>query len=445
MKVNEILKLKATDLNHNGYGVARHNNLVVFVPYLLKNEEANVKIISVKKNYSFGVIDKITKPSKDRVEPVCKHYYECGGCSLLHLNYEAQLKHKLDSAQRTLKKLGNIDLEIKDIYGKDQYHYRNKVQMFYSQDKQIYSGFYQEQTHDVFKLEECYLQTKTASKISVTLDKILNKYQVPIYNEKTKAGLLRAILIRNNQKGEYVVVLISKEDKINNLDRIVKELVKEHPEIIQVHLNVNSKSTNVILGSKTKELYFKKKFIEEIFDLKFELNYNSFFQINYDVMLMLYKEIVDKVKNLKIKKAIDAYCGVGTISLLLSKYVSEVIGIEVVFEAIKNADNNKKINNIKNAKFILGKTEEKLLSINNIDLLVVDPPRKGLEDSLIDTIKQKEIKHIIYVSCNEATLARDLGLLKDEYNVKEIKAFDMFPNTNSLECLAYLERKPKVK
>jgi len=445
MKVNEVLKLKATDLNHNGYGVARHNNLVVFVPYLLKNEEANVKIISVKKNYSFGVIDKITKPSKDRVEPVCKHYYECGGCSLLHLNYEAQLKHKLDSAQRTLKKLGNIDLEIKDIYGKDQYHYRNKVQMFYSQAKQIYSGFYQEQSHDVFKLEECFLQTKTASKISVTLDKILNKYQVPIYNEKTKAGLLRAILIRNNQKGEYVVVLISKEDKINNLDRIVKELVKEHPEIIQVHLNVNSKSTNVILGSKTKELYFKKKFIEEIFDLKFELNYNSFFQINYDVMLILYQEIVDKVKNLKIKKAIDAYCGVGTISLLLSKYVSEVIGIEVVFEAIKNADNNKKINNIKNAKFILGKTEEKLLSINNIDLLVVDPPRKGLEDSLIDTIKQKEIKHIIYVSCNEATLARDLGLLKDEYNVKEIKAFDMFPNTNSLECLAYLERKPKVK
>jgi len=354
MKVNEVLKLKATDLNHNGYGVARHNNLVVFVPYLLKNEEANVKIISVKKNYSFGVIDKITKPSKDRVEPVCKHYYECGGCSLLHLNYEAQLKHKLDSAQRTLKKLGNIDLEIKDIYGKDQYHYRNKVQMFYSQDKQIYSGFYQEQTHDVFKLEECYLQTKTASKISVTLDKILNKYQVPIYNEKTKAGLLRAILIRNNQKGEYVVVLISKEDKINNLDRIVKELVKEHPEIIQVHININSKST-------------------------------------------------------------------------------------------KNADNNKKINNIKNAKFILGKTEEKLQSINNIDLLVVDPPRKGLEDSLIDTIKQKEIKHIIYVSCNEATLARDLGLLKDEYNIKEIKAFDMFPNTNSLECLAYLERKPKAK
>ena len=187
MKVNEVLKLKATDLNHNGYGVARHNNLVVFVPYLLKNEEANVKIISVKKNYSFGVIDKITKPSKDRVEPVCKHYYECGGCSLLHLNYEAQLKHKLDSAQRTLKKLGNIDLEIKDIYGKDQYHYRNKVQMFYSQAKQIYSGFYQEQSHDVFKLEECFLQTKTASKISATLDKILNKYQVPIYNEKTKA------------------------------------------------------------------------------------------------------------------------------------------------------------------------------------------------------------------------------------------------------------------
>ncbi len=221
--------------------------------------------------------------------------------------------------------------------------------------------------------------------------------------------------------------------------------MKEHPEIIQVHININSKSTNVILGSKTKELYFKKKFIEEIFDLKFELNYNSFFQINYDVMLMLYQEIVDKVKNLKIKKAIDAYCGVGTISLLLSKYVSEVIGIEVVFEAIKNADNNKKINNIKNAKFILGKTEEKLQSINNIDLLVVDPPRKGLEDSLIDTIKQKEIKHIIYVSCNEATLARDLGLLKDEYNIKEIKAFDMFPNTNSLECLAYLERKPKAK
>ena len=443
MKVNEVLKLKATDLNFNGYGVARHNNVVVFVPYLLKDEEADVKLISVKKNYCFGEIQKLTKKSPDRVEPVCKHYYECGGCSLLHLEYEAQLKHKLDSAQRTLKKLGNIDLKINGIYGKDQYHYRNKVQMFYCLDKEVYSGFYQKETHNVFKLEECFLQTNTASKISVSLDKILNKYQVPIYNEKTKAGLLRAVLIRNNQKGEYVVVLISKENKIANLDRIIKELIKEHPEVIQVHLNINSKSTNVILGSKTKELYFKKKFIEEINGLKFELAYNSFFQINYDVMLMLYQEIIEKVKSLKVKRAVDAYCGVGTISLLLAKYVKEVIGIEVVFEAIKNADNNKAINNIKNAKFILGKTEEKLEQINNIDLLVVDPPRKGLDESLIETIKQKDIKHLIYVSCNEATLARDLGLLKDYYNVKEIKAFDMFPNTNSLELLTYLERKSK--
>lgn len=444
MKINEKYNVLCVDLTHDGLGVCKIDNFSVFVKYLLPNEEALIKITKLGKSYGYGEIVSLEKKSASRVDPICKHYYDCGGCDLLHMNYEYQLQFKKKMAEETFKRLGNLEIKVNNIYGMENpLNYRNKVQVFFEGRENIISGFYQSKTHKVFSLEECFIQTDTASLIAKNFTALANKYNLTSYDEVTKKGVLRSLLIRNNNIGEYIVVIIVRHDIENVLIEIWEELKKLHPNIIQFIMNINHKETNKILGKKDKLIFHQKMFYEVVNNIKYALDYKSFFQINYIQMKNLFEKVSSYITK-EDKYVVDGYCGVGAIALQLADKVKKVYGIEIVEEAIGNANLNKEINNINNVEFILGKTEDEIERIKNIDCIIVDPPRKGLDIALVNAIIEKKIKKIIYVSCNVATLARDLEILEKQYNIIEVNAFDLFPNTKGLEMCCLLTIKNEI-
>ncbi|HHX79410.1 MAG TPA: 23S rRNA (uracil(1939)-C(5))-methyltransferase RlmD [Acholeplasmataceae bacterium] len=441
MKINEKFNVLCVDLTHDGLGVCKIDNFSIFVKYLLPGEEALIKIIKINKSYGFGEIINLINKSINRIEPICKHYYECGGCDLLHMNYESQLEFKKKMAEESFKRLANLDLQVNNIYGMDEpFYYRNKVQVFFDTTDKLISGFYQSKTHKVFSLEECFIQTDTASMIVQDFTKLANKFNLTSYNETTKKGVLRSMLIRNNSFGEYVVVIIVRHDIHAALNEIGEELKTIYPNIIQLVMNINSKETNKILGKKDKIIFHNKMLYEEVNDIKYVLDYRAFFQVNHIQMINLFNKVKSYITK-EDQKVVDGYCGVGAIALQIADKVQKVFGIEIIEEAIGNANINKEKNNIKNVEFILGKTEEKIKDIKNIDCIIIDPPRKGLDIELINAIIDKQIKKIIYISCNVSTLARDLALLDEKYDIVEVNAFDLFPNTKGLEMCSLLTLK----
>lgn len=445
MKINENFNVSCVDLTHDGLGVCKIDNFSIFVKYLLPGEEAKIKITKLSKSYGFGEIVELVKKSNNRIEPICKHYYECGGCDLLHMKYEYQLEFKKKMAEESFKRLGNLDLEVSKIYGMDNpLYYRNKVQVFFGSTDKVISGFYQSKTHQVFSMEECFIQTDVASNIVKDFTRLANKYNLSGYNETSKRGVLRSMLIRNNSAGEYIVVIIVRHNIETALKDIGEELRELYPNIIQFIMNINRKDTNKILGRKDKIIFYNKMLYEVVNDIKYVLDYKSFFQINHVQMVNLFNKVNSYITK-EDKIVVDGYCGVGAITLQLAKKVEKVIGIEIIEEAIDNANLNKEKNNITNVDFILGKTEEKINDIKNIDCIVVDPPRKGLDIKLINAIIEKKINKMIYVSCNVATLARDLAILNKAYNIIEVNAFDLFPNTKGLEICCLLTFKKESK
>jgi 23S rRNA (uracil1939-C5)-methyltransferase len=441
MKINEKFNVLCVDLTHDGLGVCKIDNFSIFVKYLLPNEEALIKITKINKSFGFGEIINIYKESVNRIEPICKHYYECGGCDLLHVNYKYQLEFKKKMAEESFKRLGNLDLKVDNIYGMNEpLFYRNKVQVFFDMNDKLISGFYQSKTHKVFSLEECFIQTDTASMIVKDFTRLANKYNLTSYDETLKKGILRSMLIRSNSACEYIIVIIVRHDIEVALKNIAEELKRLYPNIIQFIMNLNYKETNTILGKKDKIIFYNKMLYEVVNNIKYVIDYKSFFQINYVQMVKLFNKVKDYI-TIYDKTVVDGYCGVGAISLQVANKVNKVFGIEIVEEAITNANLNKEINNIKNVDFILGKTEKQLKAIKNIDCIIVDPPRKGLDIELVNSIVDKKINKIIYVSCNVATLARDLAVFNKNYNIIEVNAFDLFPHTKGLEMCCLLTLK----
>ena len=367
LEVGKKYTAECVDLNHDGMGVFKVNGFTVFALNSIIGEVALLEIEKVNSNYAQAKILEIKKKSKDRVTPICKQFLECGGCDLMHMKYSKQLEFKENMGKETLRRIGDlqtVDKVCEGIIGtdNDNYHYRNKVQIPFSKiGKKTVCGFYKKKTHFIIPLEECYIQPQTCNEIAKFVKNLANEYGIDGYVENQKTGILKHLLIRKNSFNEYMVILVTRSEKINCLDEVVKKITNRYPEVKSILLNIQEKDTNVILGSKTVVLYGKDELIDELLGYKFKLSHRSFFQINHNQTEKLYLTVKEFASFNKNDIVLDAYCGVGSIGITLSQSVKKVYGIEVVPEAVENAKENAKINGIDNITFYTGKVEEVII------------------------------------------------------------------------------------
>lgn len=451
IKKNEEYIINISGMGYDGEGIGKVENFTVFIPGAIEGETAKVKILSVKKNYGYGKLMDIIKPSEKRVAPVCPSFGKCGGCSIQHLDYSYQLQIKRKRVEDALERIGKLGrITVHNTIGMDNpYDYRNKVQLPVGEDKNgnIVVGFYAPRSHNIIDIDTCFIQEEVSHKVVQLIKAWMNKYHIKPYNEEKHNGLVRHIMVRKGFKtGEVMVVIVTNGDKLPNKDELIKSLVDNIEGIHSIIQNVNSKRTNVILGSKCKTLWGQDHITDYIENFKFNISPLSFFQVNPVQTEVLYRKALEYADLKGDEVVFDAYCGTGTISLFLSQKSKKVYGVEIIKEAIENARENSKVNNINNAEFIVGKSEEeipKLISKGIIpDVVVVDPPRKGCEKTLIESICKSNPKKVVYVSCDPGTLARDLAIFHElGYKTEEVQPVDMFPQTRHVETVVGLRRK----
>ncbi|MBR0461091.1 MAG: 23S rRNA (uracil(1939)-C(5))-methyltransferase RlmD [Erysipelotrichaceae bacterium] len=434
---NDILELECIDITVDGQGVCRKDGLVVFVKEMIPGEKGLVKIIAEKKNCAYGIIDELTLSSPYRIKPDCPIAYKCGGCDYRYIAYDHQLVLKKRVLEATFRNMG-LDVHVNDIIKcDDPYHYRNKVQVPVRDHK---FGFYRKFSNDIVEFDTCYTETELANNIFNDVKKIIRQLRTDSY--------FRHILIKHAQgTGEVMLGLIVRDFKVPDIDKLVETITDTHDCIKSVILNKNDREDNVILGEEEKVLYGRNYIIDEFEGLRFRIAFKSFYQVNYQQMIKLYKLARDLAKPDKDTRLLDLYSGIGTISLFMAGYCREVTGVEIVKEAVDNAIENARMNSIDNAKFYLDDARADLSKyLIDKDVVIVDPPRKGLSEKLINSLIKSGINRVVYISCNPATLARDLVLLKDDYDFSEIHPVDMFPFTTHVECVALLKRiEQKVK
>ncbi|MBM4764431.1 23S rRNA (uracil(1939)-C(5))-methyltransferase RlmD [Bacillus sp. B15-48] len=449
MELKQTFPLTIKRLGINGEGVGYFKRHVVFVPGALPGEEVVAEVTKVHPKYSEARIKKIRRPSEHRVKPVCPVYEECGGCQLQHLDYSQQLKEKRDIVVQALErhtKLPVAELEIRETIGMDEpWEYRNKSQFQVSmnQSGKILAGLYGVDSHKLVNIEQCAVQHPATTKATNIVKAILQDLKIQIYNERTGKGLVRTIVARTGvQSGELQIVLITTKKDIPKKELILQEIKKRLPEVTSVVQNVNGVKTSLIFGNETETLEGNAFIQETLGDLQFELSARTFFQLNPEQTVRLYDE-VKKAANLSGKeKIVDAYCGVGTIGLWLANVASEVRGMDVIPESIEDARKNASKHEIKHAKYEVGKAEQWLPKWAKEgwkpDVIIVDPPRTGCDETFLNTVLKIKPKKFIYVSCNPSTLAKDIATLSKHYKVGYIQPVDMFPHTSHVECVAQL-------
>lgn len=452
IKKNDVFTCVIEDLGSTGEGIARIDNFVIFIDGALIGEKCKIKILKSKKNYGYGKIIDILEPSENRVIPRCNVYSKCGGCNLQHLNYEGQLKYKEDKLKSCLEKIGGFkNIKIDNIVSSNNYNYRNKSQFPIRKiDDKAQIGFYAKNSHRLIPCIDCSIQNEINKEINNVLLEYLDSNNISCYDEITQKGILRHIVIRVGTKTkEIMVCLVINSSNINvlkNKEKLIENLCKIE-NLKSIVVNFNTKNTNVILGDRVETLWGKSYIEDYIDNIKFRISPLSFYQVNSIQAEKMYKKVIEIANISKDDVVLDAYCGIGTISLCISKYAKKVYGIEIVEQAIKDAQENARINNIENTDFIVGKSEEVIKEFvrnkDKIDIVVVDPPRKGCDIVMLNNILELNPKKIIYVSCDPATLSRDLKILceDDNYKLDFIQPFDMFPNTYHVETVCLLNKK----
>ncbi|XMB66855.1 23S rRNA (uracil(1939)-C(5))-methyltransferase RlmD [Mycoplasmatota bacterium zrk1] len=423
---NKYYKVEIIDYTYDGLGVGKVDNFPIFVSNAVMGEILIVEITNLKKNLAFGKIVEIINGVKERVESKCKYYGECGGCHLMHMSYQEQLRFKTNHVKETLKRIGGVDTKINSCVGMEHpYNYRNKLIIPFADNK---AGLYKKGTHDIIDIEECHILNREG------LDIIKFIKKLPV------SKLIRNVLIRNSYyKDQFMLVIISRmEIKLDDLS----EILKEFPNIVSIINNINNENTNVILGKKSKVLYGEDFYVDYLLENVYKINHKSFYQINSEQTEKLYKKAIESV-SLKNKVVVDAYSGIGSIGLSFAKNAKRVYGIEVVEAAVESARENAKNNEVDNIEFYLGKAEEVISNVisNEVDVVITDPPRKGCGEAFLQSLIDNNIDDIVYISCNVSTLARDIKFLNDYYDVIEVTPFDMFPQTFHVECCAVLKRK----
>lgn len=438
-----------TGMTHEGQGVGKVEGFTVFVDDALQGEQVEVKIVKVNKNFAFGKLLGIIEIAAARIEPFCEAYRHCGGCNLQHLDYKAQLDYKTDLVRENIKRIGKLhDITIHNTIGMDNpFNYRNKAQFpTATVDGKVVTGFYAKRSHEVIDSSECRIQDDVSDRIRRIIGRFIEDKNISVYDEKTGKGLLRHIVTRVGFKsGEVMVVLVINGKELPNRAELTGQLVSEIPAVKSIFLNVNTGNTNVVLGNRNIKIFGSDTIIDSIGEYKFHISPLSFFQVNPVQTEVLYRKALDYAALTGNETVFDLYCGIGTISLFLSEKARKVYGVEVVEDAVRDAKRNAELNGVENVEFLTGEAEKLIPEMYGkgvrADVVVVDPPRKGCGEELLKTLVEMKPERIVYVSCNPATLARDLGYLAENgFRVVEVQPVDMFPWTVHVEVIILLQR-----
>ncbi len=452
MNKNEIYDLEIIDNGPSFEGIAKKDGNVVFIPGSIIGENINTKIIKVNKNYSIGKIENINTKSQYRAEPFCEVYKSCGGCSSQHIEYDFQLIMKRNMVKTLLEKQKINYKKLNNTIGMGMpYYYRNKVQypVRIDKDGSTKIGFYSKGSHRIIENNCCYIQNRVIDILSKNVFDELIKLNFVGYDEEKNTGDIRHILIRRGYHTQetMVIIIVNKKELLRDsrFNTLVQNLIEKNDNIDSIFLNLNNSKTNEILGDQTRKLFGNDYISDYIGEYSYKISPKSFFQVNTLQAEVLYSELKRKL-NLKGDEVLfDLYSGVGSIGIFLSNSAKKVYGIEIEATAVEMANINLEVNNVNNAEYIAGSVEDKIVEFKNRnihpDVIVVDPPRKGLDEKSIEYILEFKPKKIGYVSCNPATLARDLKLLSDKYDIEEITPVDMFPYTDHVECVSLLSLK----
>ncbi|MGG7325680.1 23S rRNA (uracil(1939)-C(5))-methyltransferase RlmD [Clostridium baratii] len=454
VKKNEEYILDIISEGYEGEGVAKLSGYPIFIQGALKGEKVKVKIVKANKNFAYGKLIEILESSEGREEPKCKHFKRCGGCKIQHMNYKTQLDFKYERVKDCIKKIGGLNEElVKYPIGMEDhpYRYRNKVQLPIGMvNGKLSVGFYAPRSHDIIDIDECLIQDEDGDKVARITKEWALKFNIKpafVDGKFNKSGLLRHVMIRKGFKtGGVMVVLVATKKNIPHIEEYINSILENVKGIESIVLNVNSKDTNVILGEECITLWGSDVIKDYIGDFKFNISPLSFFQVNPVQTEVLYGKALEYANLTGEETVFDAYCGTGTITLFLSKNAKKVYGVEIIEPAIINARENAKNNNVDNAEFFVGKSEEVIPELIEsgikADVIVVDPPRKGCDIKLLEAIGKVKPERVVYVSCDPSTLARDLKVLDElGYETKEVQPVDMFPHTSHIENVAKLVKK----
>lgn len=442
-KKNDVIDIHIDDLSIEGAGIGKHNGFTVFIPKALPGETIHAKIIKVKKSYAVARLIKIVEYSEHRIIPFCKVFETCGGCTLQHLDYAAQITFKSKHIKDCFKRLGGIDITMPPIIEADNIRdYRNKASFAVSEiDGKVEAGFYVPRSHRLV-VSDCPIQKQLINNIKNVIVNWANNKGVSAYDEVKKTGTLRHIIGRQASEGDLMAGIVARN---NVVDKSLISALNDIQELKSVVENINIRETNVILGSENRIVYGDAYITEKYEDLSFGVGLTSFLQINHEQSKKLYQTALDFANISKEDTVFDLFCGIGTISLLAAKRAKNVLGIEYVQSAVDNAKENAKSNGIDNAMFLAGDAgqmiDQVIKDVGKPDIIILDPPRKGCENILINKIVVTCPKKVVYLSCNPATLARDVSLFcKHGYILSDVRGVDMFPHTTHVECVVLMSR-----
>ncbi len=449
LQKNDEITLTIDALGSEGQGIGRVDGYAVFVPGALVGEAIRAHVIKTSPNYAVAKLIELQESAKDRVSPPCAHFPACGGCSLQHLSYGAQLSHKKQVVSDALRRIGHLtDFELFDTLGMDEPSaYRNKGSFPYGlAEGAVAFGFFAPRSHRLVPLEGCMIQHPAVIQVARCVRDWARENHVSVYDEQTHMGSLRHCMARANKDGRVMAVIVT-HGKLPHKDALIDALQKGVPNLASIYHNRNDKRTNVIFGERYELLWGERELIDEIGGLRFSVSPASFLQVNPEQTERLYKAALEYLDLSADETIADVYCGIGTISLLAAKLCKKVLGIENVAAAVEDAKKNAALNGITNADFLCGDAESVLPALIKDglrpDKLVVDPPRKGCESAALEAMASCGAERIVYVSCNPATLARDCAYLAAHgYKLEKAQPVDMFPYTSHVETVCLLSKKP---
>ena len=449
-KLKENIELTITGLGSSGEGVGKVNGFTFFVPGALPGERIQAQVSLVKKNYGQARLMKLLVPSPDRVQPPCPVYEQCGGCQLQHLSYEAQLAMKRQTVIDALERIGHCkNLTVEETLGSPTpWHYRNKMQVPAAQGRNhtLHIGCFAQGTHRVIDVKDCLIQQEANNKIATVVRQWMEAYKIPALEEDARTGIVRHIMGRVGVRtGEVMAVLVTNQPMVPHLKDLVRLLREKVPGFTTLVQNLNTRHTNVILGLKNKVIYGPGVIHDKLGAFTFTISPLSFFQVNTLQAERLYETALQFAALTGKENVIDAYCGTGTITLFLARKAKRALGIEIVPAAIRDAKENARDNHITNADFICADAAKELPELvkdgNKPDVIVLDPPRAGCEVRVLEAIAKVRPRRVVYVSCNPASLARDVAILQDKgFVLRKVQPVDMFPHTSHVETVVLMSK-----
>ena len=450
LKKNEIVTVEIVDLTHEGAGVAKVDGLVFFVENALPGEVIRMRVLKVNKKIGYGKVEEYLEKSPHRNEELDLAYLRSGIADLGHLAYSEQLKFKAKQVKNNLYKMAGIsDMEVPLTLGMDHpVQYRNKAQVPVRRvNGQVETGFFRKNSHDLMPIEDFYIQNPVIDQVVLALRDLIRRFDLKPYDEKEQSGLIRNLVVRRgHHSGEIMVILVTTRPKVFRVDQLIEQLIKQFPAIKSVMQNINDQNTNAIFGKEWRTLYGQDYITDQMLGNSFQISGPAFYQVNTEMAEKLYQTAIDFAELREDDVVIDAYSGIGTIGLSVAKHVKEVYGVEVIPEAVENSQKNAELNGITNAHYVCETAENAMKNWLKEGIqptaILVDPPRKGLTESFIKASAQTGADRIAYISCNVATMARDIKLYQElGYELKKVQPVDLFPQTHHVECVSLLVKR----